>query len=59
MKLPNGPVLRQMLVDLYLDYVNNFITLKGFAEHYGMTEVQAQKLLTVCSEFHETPHPES
>ena len=26
---------------LYLDYVNNFLTLAAFAEYYGMTESEA------------------
>jgi len=28
-------------LDLYLDYVNNFLTIEKFAEHHGMDIVQA------------------
>jgi hypothetical protein len=30
----------------YLDYVNNFLTLACFAEHYQLTEAKAQKIIT-------------
>jgi len=29
----------------YLDYINNFLTVSGFAEHYGMTENEALTLI--------------
>jgi hypothetical protein len=30
---------------MYLDYVNNFITLEAFANHYGLTVDMAGKLI--------------
>lgn len=32
-------------VKLYLDYLNNFITLKGFSNYYGLSEKQAEKII--------------
>ena len=29
---------------MYLDYVNNFITLSKFAEHYGISYFSAQRI---------------
>jgi hypothetical protein len=29
----------------YLDYINNFLTVFAFAEHYGMTENEALTLI--------------
>lgn len=31
--------------ELYLDYVNNFISLTNFARYYGMNEDDARKLV--------------
>jgi hypothetical protein len=30
---------------LYLDYVNNFLTVKAFAEYYGLSEGAARSLI--------------
>ena len=34
-------------VELYLDYVNNFLTVKRFAEHYNMSENYANHIIEV------------
>ncbi len=31
--------------DIYLDYLNNFITLEGFCNHYGLTVDEANTLI--------------
>jgi hypothetical protein len=31
--------------ELYLDYVNNFISVTGFASHYGLTNEQANQVI--------------
>jgi len=33
--------LRDYLADLYLDWVNNFLTIAVFAEYYGLDEDDA------------------
>lgn len=33
--------------ELYLDYVNNFLTVSRFAEYYGMTEEHAEEIIYV------------
>ena len=30
---------------MYLDYVNNFLTISAFADYYGITEKQAKKII--------------
>lgn len=30
---------------MYLDYVNNFITVSKFADHYGITENEANIII--------------
>lgn len=36
----NYPVSKQH-EHMYLDYVNNFLTVSAFAQHYGLTEEDA------------------
>ena len=51
--------IRQNLIDIYLDFVNNFLTVDFFAEHYGLTYNQAFKLLEVARSVLESNHPEA
>ena len=51
--------LREQFAEWYLDYVNNFITVDGFAQYYGLSHDQATKVIALGKELHETPHPES
>lgn len=37
--------LQQQIVDLYLDYVNNFISVKCFADHYDITCELAEAII--------------
>tara|TARA_R100000750_G_C2285308_1_gene72792 strand:- start:127 stop:312 length:186 start_codon:yes stop_codon:yes gene_type:complete len=36
---------------LYLDYVNNFITVKRFAEFYGISEKKALSLIDIGNDI--------
>ena len=51
--------IRQNLTDIYLDFVNNFLTVEFFAEYYGLTYNQAFKLLEVARSVLESNHPEA
>ena len=31
---------------VYLDYINNFLTVAKFAEHYGISEIFADQVIT-------------
>ena len=33
---------------LYLDYVNNFISIAGYASFYGMSEKHAKAIIDAC-----------
>lgn len=46
--------IKQNLQHVYLDYFNNFLTLAKFAEHYGLTEAQAETVIQLGKEIHET-----
>ena len=45
--------LRDTLADLYLDWVNNFLTIPVFAEYYGLDEDDARDLLKLAKKCHE------
>lgn len=32
---------------IYLDYMNNFISIQGFADHYGITKEEALQIIVV------------
>lgn len=36
----------------YLDYVNNFLTVAGFASYYGLSELSAQTYLNWWRDVH-------
>ena len=36
---------RQKIEGLYIDWVNNFLTVPRFAQHYGLTEAQAHRVI--------------
>jgi len=45
--------LKEQLHAAYLDYVNNFLTVEKFAEHYGISEEMARILISEMREYHE------
>jgi hypothetical protein len=45
--------LRDYLADLYLDWINNFLTISVFAEYYGLDEEDARDLLKLAKKSHE------
>ena len=45
--------LRDYLADLYLDRINNFLTIEVFAEYYGLEEDDARELLVLSKKCHE------
>lgn len=42
------------LQELYLDYVNNYLTVMAFAADHGMTEGEAHRTLQAGHKVHET-----
>lgn len=33
--------MKKQLQEIFLDYVNNFISLSGFAKHYALTPISS------------------
>lgn len=52
-------ISREQLIDDYLDFVNNYLTVALFAEHRGLTESQARLLLDIAKMVFDSPHPEA
>lgn len=51
--------MRDILVKAYLDWLNNYATVALYAEHNGLTEDQAHKLLALAQNVYNCPHPEA
>jgi CRISPR/Cas system type I-B associated protein Csh2 (Cas7 group RAMP superfamily) len=49
---------RETLAALYLDRVNNYLTNTTFADHLGLHEDEARKLLEVAKSCFENDHPD-
>lgn len=49
--------MRDLMINWYLDYVNNWLTVEAFAEYYGLTAEQAKTVIELGKTLHETPHP--
>ena len=50
---------RQSLIALYLDYLNNYVTVERYAECNGLTVEQAQSLITLGRHVFNSEHPEA
>jgi len=44
----------EQLAAMYRDYVNNFLTVETWAEHYGLHVVNAPRLLALGALYHES-----
>ena len=49
--------LRSVMIDYYLDYRNNYLTVDVFAEHNGLTVEHAKELLELGKLLINTQHP--
>lgn len=50
---------RESLAALYLEWVNDYLTIEKFAEHHGLTYEEASLLIDVAQSCFENNHPES
>jgi len=51
-------MVRQMLIDAYLDYRNNYITIHKYAEHNGLRYEEAVAFIDACRLVFYSEHPE-
>lgn len=51
--------MRDTLINTYLDYVNNYLSVAKYAEHNGLTNDQALELLSIARKVFQSTHPEA
>jgi hypothetical protein len=44
---------QRILQNIYLDWVNNFLSIERFAEFYGISVSEASILIEICRALHE------
>lgn len=49
---------RKYLVNIYLNYIDNYLTIAEYAEHNGLTTDKAHKLLSIAEEVFNSDYPE-
>lgn len=49
---------RDQLLAVYFDWLNNFLTIGGFAEFYGLHDEEAEILINLARRVSETAHPD-
>ena len=52
-------IMRDTLINTYLDYVNNYLSISIYAEHNGLTNTQAKDLLDLARVIFQSTHPEA
>jgi len=45
--------MKKQLIELYLDWVNNYVTLSKMAEDYGMDYIDMDQLIRIGRKLHE------
>ena len=50
---------RAQLCAIYLQWVNDFLSVARFAEYHEITEAQADALITLARDIFNTDHPEA
>lgn len=51
--------MREQLRNIYLDYLNNYLTVEVFAEKNGLWVDEATDLIKLCKRVFEENHPEA
>jgi hypothetical protein len=50
---------RSEFTAIYLDWLNNFASIQGFAGYYGLSESEAVRLINLAKEITMSNHPEN
>jgi len=50
--------VREYMLKMYTEWRNDFLTYRGFAEHHGLTDEEAEQLIQLARIISEHPHPE-
>jgi len=50
--------LREVIIEYYLDRINNYLSHEKFAEHNGLTKEQTVQFLQLADKIFNSKHPE-
>ena len=50
--------VRDYILEIYVDWVNNYLSIEKFAEHNGLTNEQAKQFLGLAQSIFDSKHPE-
>lgn len=50
---------REVLINIYLDWINNYGSVEKFAEYNGLTTEQAKQLLILARNVLNSDHPDT
>jgi hypothetical protein len=50
---------REQLTAVWQDWKNNFLTIGGFADYYGLYDEEAEILINLARRVADKPHPEA
>lgn len=50
--------LRDIILERYVDFINNYLTINKFAEHNGLTVKQATAFLDLAQDIFDSKHTE-
>ena len=59
LKMKVFKMTRESLLEMYFDYVNNYLTVEKFAEHRGLYVDEALILIDLAKRCLASPHPDS
>ena len=51
--------MRTILINAYLDFRNNYLTIEKYAEHNGLSKNDAERLIILGQDIMNSSHPES
>lgn len=51
--------MRETLISVYLEYVNDYLTVEKYAEIHGLTNGQASILISLARQVANSDHPEA
>ena len=46
--------IREELIAVYLDWINNFVTILAFADYYGLSEEESKKVIELGRKLYES-----
>lgn len=57
--MPMTTQYRELLISIYLDWCNNYISVEKLAEHNGLTKEQGEALVNLARKVTFSNHPDA